>query len=514
MRSIQWLGSSLTAVFLFLSSLPGYGGVGNGSTPAASTPSPLDSNNINLIFVVSEDLANNIAEDINANTANLTNQGLQRSLLMATFLQKNVLGGKNVTGIYALEPMTHLQTTKQGTYPDMVAMETIQQFALLNQVTVPTDPVGLAQYTGNSFQINVSYAQGQSLPDVAAPLIYCQGCQGLDFKDQGKDNEALIKQVLAYNVPGFYVFSAPWETTKNLWATVNTLKKTNLVLPASYAGPNYIYAISIPLLPSQSNPVSMVTYNSNVTPPNTYPVLPPPGTSYAPCPATGKGAQTYFIITTIGATGVTIPPGINKNETVYMMRHAEAHPTQWFEDGNYVAAGQWRALDLPNSLEGKFNPIPTQIYSSDPAQAIPSGYLNWSYARPSLTVEPYAIANNLPYHLAADFEMFDLARVIPQENQFFFNNPPFSSQPLLPQQPPNFSGQTVLLAWEHSHFQPTVKALLKSYGISSQKVADWPDTDYDTIWTVKVDAVGNLTVDNYLCEGIDSAMLPATAPQF
>jgi hypothetical protein len=38
--------------------------------------------------------------------------------------------------------------------------------------------------------------------------------------------------------------------------------------------------------------------------------------------------------------------------------------------------------------------------------------------------------------------------------------------------------------------------------------------DYDTIWTVKIDDQGNLTVDNDLCEGIDSTKLPETAPQF
>jgi len=31
---------------------------------------------------------------------------------------------------------------------------------------------------------------------------------------------------------------------------------------------------------------------------------------------------------------------------------------------------------------------------------------------------------------------------------------------------------------------------------------------------VTLDAVGNLTVDNAKCEGIDSASLPATCPMF
>jgi hypothetical protein len=39
-------------------------------------------------------------------------------------------------------------------------------------------------------------------------------------------------------------------------------------------------------------------------------------------------------------------------------------------------------------------------------------------------------------------------------------------------------------------------------------------TDYDTIWTVEIDAQGNLTVDNALCEGIDSTKLPVMTPQF
>jgi len=510
MRSMHWLGLSLTAVFLFLSCGCG----GTGSTPAPLTPAPLSAANVNLIFVVSEDLTNNATGDVNPLTANLTNQGLQRSLLMAPFLQQNVLGGKNVTGIYALEPMTHLQTSSTGTYPDMVALETIQQFALLNQITVPKDPVGPAQYTAHSFPLNTAYGSGPLPLGVAAPLIYCQGCQGLDLDSSGvlqdqlsDNNQSLINQILVYNVPGFYVFSAPWETTSSMLTSINSHENYNLTLPATYHGPNYIYAISIPPLGS----ASLVTFNSSVNPPSTYPVLPPPALASAPCPPTGKGAQAYF---NIAIPGVNAPPGININETVYMMRHAEAHPTYWFEDGNYVAAGQWRALDLPNALLGKLNPIPTQIYSIDPAQAIPSGYLNWSYVRPSLTAEPYAIANHLPIHLVADLDLFDIPAVIGQENQFFFNSPQFSSQPLLPQPPPTLSGQTVLLAWEHSHFQPTVNALLASYGSSQTVPVDWQDDDYDTIWTVTLDSVGNLTVNNALCEGIDSAKLPAAVPQF
>jgi hypothetical protein len=180
------------------------------------------------------------------------------------------------------------------------------------------------------------------------------------------------------------------------------------------------------------------------------------------------------------------------------MRHAEAHPTSDWEDGNYVAAGQWRALDLPNALRGKINP--DQVYSIDPAQSLPYGNAGWSYVRPTLTAEPYAIANNIPFQLVSDFELGDLLTVDKNTIEFFFKNP-------------QFSNHKILLTWEHEHFPPFVNALLKSYG-STKTVPTWASGDYDSIWTVTLDSAGNLAVDNSQCDGINSATLPATAPEF
>jgi hypothetical protein len=254
-----------------------------------------------------------------------------------------------------------------------------------------------------------------------------------------------------------------------------------------------VYAISIP--PKGS--ASLVTFNSNLNPLLTYPVLPPPALTSAACP-TANSVPALFNIQVTASNG-TIPLDINKNETVYMIRHAEAHPTDWFEDGNYVAAGEWRALDLPNALRGKIHP--TQIYSIDPAVGFPAGAgrSNGSYIRPSLTVEPYAIANGLPYNLAASVAVFSQnGPLSPLASDFFFTKG-------------TFSNQTLLVAWEHEHIPPTINALLTTYN-SRQVAPNWPD--YDTIWTVTLDSVGNLTVNNALCEGIDSATLPKTAPPF
>ena len=475
-----------------LTLLAGCGRSSGPSSTVSSNPAALSASNINLIFVVSDDLAYNASGDINPSTANLTNQGLQRSLLMAPFLQQHVLGTKNVTNIYALEPMTHLQTANN--YPDMAALETIQQFALLNQITLPTEPSPInAPYTGNSYPINVSYASGSVPTGVATPTP-CANCQGIDFTDQGGDNEALVTAtgtgIIATNVAGFYVFSAPWETTSALMANINNIEGYKLTLPASYAGPNYIYAISI--APS-GGAASLVTYNSNLKPASSYPTLPAPAPFSAACTM-----QTLFSIeVTGGSGGAVIPEGIDTNETLYIIRHADAHPRPLWTDGNYVCAGQWRALDLPNALSGYITP--QQVYSSDPAQISPGFENSYSGVAPSLTVEPYAIANNLPYGLAASFDGSSAAST----SNFFFTNLAGG----------NFSNQTVLLAWSYQFISPMINALLSSYGVAPTAPA-WPDNDYDTIWTVTLDGAGNLTVNNAMCEGIDSATLPATCPQF
>jgi hypothetical protein len=467
---------------LGLTLIVGCGAASNPVAPVQATPAPLASGNINLIFVVSDDLEYSGPGDVNADTANLTSQGLQRSLLMAPYLQQTVLGNQNVTGIYALEPMSHLQTAND--YPDMAALETIEQFALLNQFAEPNGSDELSQTIANSYPLNASYPLAPIPSGVASPLLFCYACQGLDFKDSGDGNEAVAIGIAGAGLPGFYVFSAPWETISTLLDKVNGRQGYNLTLPATYRGPNYIYAISI----TPSGSASFATFNSNVTPSTTYPALPPPQLGGAPC----TEQQPFRIATTGG-----IPPGMNTNETVYLIRHVEAHPTSSWEDGNYVAAGQWRALDLPIALKGKISP--DLVYSIDPAQVAVSSHSYFSYVRAALTVEPYAIANGLPYNLVSNIEI--LAPNSPQlTSDFFFTGG-------------QFSNRKVLVAWEHDHIPPIVNDLLSSYGLAKTAPA-WPDDDYDSIWTVTLDSAGNLTVDNSLCEGIDSSKLPVTAPQF
>jgi len=289
--------------------LAGCGGASNSVSPA-----PAASSNINLIFVVSPDIEFQAPGDVSDTTGNLTAQGLQRSLLMAPFLKEQVLGNNNVTSIYALEPMSHLQTASQ--FPDMSAIETIQQFAMLNKDTLQFNPDQSTSYTANSFHINVSYSIGQTVGGVAPPFITCAGCQGIDYADQGNDNDSLLSDLAKAGMPGYYVFSAPWDTTLNMMTALNQAKGYNFSLPSSHSDPNNIYGVTV----APSGAASLVTYNSNVTPSTAYPVLTPAPSVSTPCQA------TLFNYSYSASSAPKTPPVKNTNETLYLIRHAEAHP--------------------------------------------------------------------------------------------------------------------------------------------------------------------------------------------
>ena len=469
---------------------------GHSFLPLVANPNPPSAKNLNLIFVVSEDLTYNLPGDIDSTTANMTNTGLERALMMDTFLYQYVMQSQNVTGIYALEPVTHLQTAAK--LPDMAGLETVQQFAVLNQITLSSDTSNGDPYAGQNFPVNASYSAA-SLPSSAyRPAPFCPTCQGLDFDDSGGDNEALIDAIVKAPVAGSYVFSAPWETTNALLAKINALEGYHLKLASSYGGPNVMYVISI----TPSGVASLIVYNSNAIPPTTYPALPAAGLVSAACTVNSPSSLQV----TGGVNGAIVPAGINTNETLYFVRHAEAHPYNDWSDNNYVGAGQWRALDLPNALRGKVNP--DQVWSGDPSQygegtVAANGDFNWSGLAPAMTVLPYAIANKLPYHLQTTVN-WTATNPGPETSAFFFNGG-------------QFTNHKVLFGYAYVQIGQTVNALLASYfpGSSNPPTAPvWSPYDYDSLWVITLDANGNLTADFSQCEGISSGSLPPLPPSF
>jgi hypothetical protein len=136
------------------------------------------------------------------------------------------------------------------------------------------------------------------------------------------------------------------------------------------------------------------------------------------------------------------------------------------------------------------------VYSIDPGQfgpgsPGPAGELNYSAVAPSLTGEPYAIANSLPYHLVTSFQI-SATNAAAEASGFFFNGH-------------DLSNHKVLVAWVYQQIAPTANALLSTYHGDNQPAPDWPDTDYDSIWTLTLDTNGNVNVNNLTREGINSA---------
>ena len=159
---------------------------------------------------------------------------------------------------------------------------------------------------------------------------------------------------------------APWETTEALWADINRTQGYNLDLPTTFLGSNHIYVISV----SPSGGAELVTFFADLAPSDDYPALP------SPVPGSPCNQQTPFrLVRTGGVNGVVVPADSNTNQTVYLIRHAEAHPTAAFENGNYVGKGQWRALALADALSGKISP--DLVYSIDPCAVVLGGRLQF-----------------------------------------------------------------------------------------------------------------------------------------
>ncbi|MCE1246827.1 MAG: hypothetical protein LWY06_09295 [Firmicutes bacterium] len=482
----------LAVIFtLFLFSLAGCSG---NSSDVGGTASDTG---INMVFVVTQDLEHN-GGDISTTTSNLNNRGLQRALLLAGYLKSNILGSANPNGIYALSPYTHLQT--ENNYPDMVPLEVIEQFALLNQYTLSSQNL-----TAQSFPVFTSYTANSLPSGCYTPPVYYPECQGIDFNNNNNGNVTLLRNIIAANKEGYYVFAMPFDTFHTMAAGLKEANGYEYEVPGYWEGPNKFYMINIP---SGSSRAILSGYNSGIEPGTAFPAPSVPYTE-APC------QQKAFYYNTANISGAKIPDGINTNQTLYFVRHGEAHPSAQFENGNLVMQGNWRALYIPQAIEGKIK-NPDYIYTVDPAQFLKgmpaSGQttdMYYSYVRPSMTIAPYAISKDMPINLAYGFNYCDPAqgKMGPQVDaaiKFFFSGS-------------NFSNKTLIVDWEHVHIQEISQLLLAKYFENTSDVPvlpNWPGTDYDTIWTITLDNDGNLTISNSIYQGIESSSLPSTAPTF
>ncbi|KAF0813691.1 hypothetical protein IGB42_02044 [Andreprevotia sp. IGB-42] len=246
------------------------------------------------------------------------------------------------------------------------------------------------------------------------------------------------------------------------------------------------------VLSGRDQPFATSSYDDQIKDVADYPVVPLPARSACPqSPVTIRAK----------APGGWRP---YTEQTVYLVRHVEAHPTGNFENGNYVCQGQWRALGANGRLlEIMRNRKPDYVFTSDPSNIIGcSG--TCSYIRPSLTVSPFAVQHKLPLTLATFqwSDATDLAQSLFNRESPYFKHPD--------------SGASILVGWEHAHIQKAVQYLLETMyrnPEAAKQLPAWSFEDYDTVWALSTSKDGELTFRN-TCEAIPTAALPSTCPAF
>lgn len=419
----------------------------------AAAPAPLDPRAINLVFVP--------PAEANPATGALTPRGLNRAIRLGPWLAH--LSGAAADGIFALAPATHPLGSADD-IPDMAPLATIEPLALLYDAPVAA-----------------------STAAVSAAACAQTPCQGIDYADKDDANEALAERILQARRPGMFVFAAPLATLNRMMRQIAAAEGWKLAL-APFRADDHERIAAISIVPGAA--AVLREYHADVAPPSAYP---DPGLRG------GAACLEAPLAISSSARGLRPPAGVNRNETVYFIRHAEAHPTPLFENGNLVCQGEWRALGAGPILLKKIGRRPDFVYASDPSQPMRArrGAAYFSYVRPALTLAPFATEYGAPLRLASEVDWWNADAVA----KFFFFGGAGSG----------FDGKTVLVAWEHLTIGRIVGALLHDFGLDPAALPRWNRNDYDTIWKVRLDDRGNLTfsVD---CEGIPSGSLPPACP--
>lgn len=302
----------------------------------------------------------------------------------------------------------------------------------------------------------------------------------------------------AYNSPAFNINNILANQSRGDYVIAMPADLINSTIQALNSGPVPWQQIT----PGNYNQYLVLSYENGVASAVAYEDGLKPKTSYSSPQFTSGQCQNPPVSFSVPAP--KLPSfKLNKKQTVYFVRHVEAHPTSNFENGNFVCQGAWRANGANQILAAKIGNYPYRILTTDPTNIIAcSGPC--SYIRPALTISPFAIRYN---------KALDLAK-------FQWNDPESLAAALFTQgttySNPAYNDGITLVAWEHGNIVNAVKYLFQTVYNNPKAARDlppWSFTDYDTIWVIKSDDDGNLSFST-TCEGIPSSSLPSTCPAF
>ena len=153
-------------------------------------------------------------------------------------------------------------------------------------------------------------------------------------------------------------------------------------------------------------------------------------------------------------------PTAYADTTIVIVRHGEK-PVQGL--GQLSCQGLNRSLALAPVLLSNYGK-PVAIYAPNPAVKKIDKGASYAYIRPLATIEPLAIRVGLPVNV--DWGMADvtqLAKVLLATTE-----------------------GTQVVAWEHHLAEKLAKHLLAALGGNTTEVPNWSDTDFDSIYVIRI----------------------------
>ena len=151
-------------------------------------------------------------------------------------------------------------------------------------------------------------------------------------------------------------------------------------------------------------------------------------------------------------------------ETIVFIRHGEKPLDN--EIGQLNCKGLNRSLKIPKVLVGKFGK-PDYIFAPNPSDQIGKKKEKYSYNRPLATIEPTAIQLGLPVN--AQYGFTDLTGI---EGELLSTK---------------YKDSLVFVSWEHNRLVKIVQDIYaKDKNNSTDNIPNWPSSDYDSIYILKV----------------------------
>jgi hypothetical protein len=181
-------------------------------------------------------------------------------------------------------------------------------------------------------------------------------------------------------------------------------------------------------------------------------------------------ARCLLLAASVGtARGDGPPPATTRpaadgggTETIVFLRHGEK-PAAGL--GQLSPKGLNRAIALSKVLPGKFG-RPDFLFAPDPAKEKKDGGKAYCYVRPLLTIEPTAVALEMPVDTVFGYSETDqLTKELSD---------------------PKYAHSVVFVAWEHTMAKDAAVALVRQFGGDATSVPAWPSKDYDSLYVVRI----------------------------